>query len=217
MDNMTSMHMLDYDTWVLGTKYGSFELQYEHSLVGTRTFDRNWIQVDITAVHQRSVHNPGSAKLDKDGQRIVQVLLRQKIQGGKVLDKVYIEDIQVVERRDRVQPYKMNCGKFAIIKNEFNPLEWDYYGKFGTLERTWHRFFWGIGEFFDRNGLYVIIATIAFGMFSLVRWVKRRQQAKAIAQIKVDAEVALLEPDFEDAPPQYFDIPEIKIEDVDDK
>ncbi|KAF2682976.1 hypothetical protein K458DRAFT_244056, partial [Lentithecium fluviatile CBS 122367] len=132
MDKMTEMQMLDR-SFNLGTKYGCFELQYEHSLVGTGQTGKTWVQFDITGAHITG-RNPGSYMLDKEDQKMVQLLIREQVEPSDL----YIENIQVVERKERVQPFRMECGNLALLRTEFNPLEWDYYGQFGTLTRSWH-------------------------------------------------------------------------------
>ena len=71
-----------------------------------------------------------------------------------------IKDIQVVERQARQQPILMACGKVAMVQTSYNPLEWDYYGKFGTWDRTMHKVLGEVGDFFDENGLYIILISI---------------------------------------------------------
>lgn len=210
MGKMTSMHMLDHETWSLGTKYGQFELQYEHSQLATEQPGDAWLQFDVLGIHERGSHNPGSYYLTQDGQRMVQVLLSRQIKDDK--EVLVIKNVEVIERKDRAQPIKMRCGKYAMIQTQYNPLEWDYYGKFGTLSRTWHRVTWGTLEFIERNGFVLIIAAILFGAVRLIRWRIRRSQEQALAQVKDDAEAALLGPEDEDAPPDYANIPGVEEE-----
>ncbi|KAF2732317.1 hypothetical protein EJ04DRAFT_470349 [Polyplosphaeria fusca] len=204
MDNITSMHMID-ESWRVGTKYGTFELQYEHTVLATKQPFEEWLQFDIKAIHMRQQNNPGSANLDKDGQKMVQVLLSQEIREEKI--HLSIKDVQLVERHHRAQPIRMPCGKDAIVKTAYNPLEWDYYGKFGTWTRTMRKIWWGIGHFFDVNGFYIIIVSI----LAIVVWRIKREiiakGARSIVHGKEDEEAAvLLAPDYEDAPPEYSDL-----------
>ncbi|KAF2704680.1 hypothetical protein K504DRAFT_484872 [Pleomassaria siparia CBS 279.74] len=174
-------------------KYAKFELQYKHSLLATKDFNEQWVQFDVTGAHLRGV-NPGSAKLDKQNQKMVQLLLHRGVSNGQQV--LFIKDIQVVERKDRVQPLLMKCGKPAMVRTEYNPLEWDKYGKFGTLARSWHLALWKSKGFFMRNLPQMLVVSLLFASFSLVRWHIRRTQERKSAQIKGDDEAALLESDI---------------------
>lgn len=208
MTKMTTQHMLDR-SWVVGTKYGTFELQYEHAVIGTRAFGRNWIQFDVTAVHQRSTYNAASAKLDKEGQKMVQILLREPVDRAEL----YIEDVQVVEREDRVKPFKMKCGKLAMMRTEYNPLEWDYYGKIGTVTRTLRLM---LSSITDSWGVLTFWAVVISAAVFFRRRIVREQQEKALAEAREEAEAALLASDYSAEPPAYSDIsgPEEKTEEV---
>lgn len=205
MGKMTSEQMLD-PSWRLGTKFARFRLQYEHTLVATRVPGRNWIQFDVTGVHMRSQRNPGSYALDKEGQKMVQVQLRE----NAGTEQLYIEDVEVVERKDRVKPFQMSCGKLAMLQTDFNPLEWDYYGKIGTWSRTWHLMLWRTAHFFEANGLVLIVVALICGVVTLVRRRMMRRQEKANAYMADDAEAALLVVECDDAPPEYDDVPEFE-------
>ncbi|KAF2175117.1 hypothetical protein K469DRAFT_611775 [Zopfia rhizophila CBS 207.26] len=196
MGKIESMKMLD-ESWAVGTKYGLFELQYEHTQLATEVPYQDWVQFDITTIHMRQTHNPGSYDLDKDGQKIVQLLVSREIVDSK--PTLMIKDIQLLERKDRAQPVTMPCGKKAMIKTEFNPLQWDYYGKFGTTIRKVHVILWRTAEFFEENALPLIIVSLFLGGYSLGRWLYRRSRAQAVAQVKGDVEAARL------APPEYTD------------
>ncbi|KAF2106823.1 hypothetical protein BDV96DRAFT_469196, partial [Lophiotrema nucula] len=209
MDKMVEQHMLD-ESWVVGTRYGHFELQYEHTMLATEQALGEWLQFDVTAIHMRQNYNPGSFNLDNEGQNIVQLLLAREMFEDKA--RLFIKDIQLIERKDREMPMKMPCGKDAMIKTSYNPLEWDYYGKFGTWSRSFSVILNGIGDFFDANGLIIIIVSVLFGIASIVRWRINRNKARAIELVKEDAEAGvLLAPEYEDAPPEYADIPQILV------
>ncbi|KAF2652397.1 hypothetical protein K491DRAFT_681406 [Lophiostoma macrostomum CBS 122681] len=203
MSKMVDQNMMSHDAWNLGTKYGTFELEYEHALLATPRYGEQYLQFDVTRIHMRSTHNPGSYSMDRDGQKMVQLLLVQDMSNDKL--ELTIKDIQVIERQDRQDPIKMDCGKYAIITRKFNPLEWDYYGKFGTAERAWHQILWDTLKFIDRNGLIIIIVSLVAGIYSLVRWVMGRNKRQFAAQPTEDAEVGLLQADYTDAPPEYTD------------
>jgi hypothetical protein len=199
MSKVTEMHMLDA-SWFLGTK-PRFDLQYEHSLVGTKEPGKTWVQFDVLGAHFTSCKKPRSYMLDKEGQKMVQVLISQHLDN----QQLYIEDIQVVERKDRVQPYRMKCGRLASTQTQYNPLEWDYYGQFGTLTRSWHLLLWKTGHFISRNGLVLIVLAVIFGAVTLVRRRVARLQQRHVAD---GAEIALLVHAYEEGPPQYDDAAE---------
>jgi hypothetical protein len=201
MEKIVKTEMLD-ESFVLGTKFAKFELQYEHSVVRTRERGQAWIQFDITAVHMRSSSNPGSYNLNLEGQKMVQLLLKE----DEITGNVRIEDVQVVERKDRVMPFQMKCGRFAIFKSSFNPLEWDYYGQFGTSSRSWNMFLHGMRKFFMGPGLLLVIFTVIVGAVKLAK----RSIAKRREEKIEDAEIALLESECEDALPEYDDVPEFE-------
>jgi hypothetical protein len=215
MSKMASQKMLD-SSWRVGTKYGTFELQYEHTLLATNQPGEEWVQFDIIGAHRRGI-NPGSGVLDKDGQKMVQVLLRQDMSDNA--PTLSIKDIQVVERKDRVQPLKMKCGKLAIIKTVYDPREWDYYGQFGTFSRSWSVFVSKTLGFFWRSIPLLIIFAIIFSGFSIVRRVKKRNEERKLEAVKDDAEAgaALLAPEYDDAPPEYVDASETSVEKEEEK
>jgi len=200
MDKVTDMEMLDTN-WDLGTKFAHFDLQYEHSIVGTKELGKTWIQFDVLGAHLISCRKPRSYMLNKEGQRMVQVLINRHLDD----QQLYIEDIQVVERKDRVQPFRMECGRLAIVQTQYNPLEWDYYGQFGTLTRSWHMLLWKTGHFFSRNGLVLIVLAVIFVAVTLVRRRLALLQKKSVVD---DAEIALLAVEYEEAPPEYGDVVE---------
>jgi hypothetical protein len=150
--------------------------------------------------------------MTNDEQKLVQVLLRNET------NELFIEDVQVVARRDRAQPYRMKCGRLAMVQTVFDPTEWDKYGKIGTESRLQNMIVDKISDVwsddFQHNALVLPLALVlAFGIFMLRRWYVRRQQERSVAED--DAEIALLNGDYEDAPPAYADIPVIKIEEYD--
>jgi hypothetical protein len=204
MDKITETQMLDR-SFDLGTKFKRFELQYRHTVVGTKQAGKVWIQFDIVGVHMNG-QNPGSYLLDKEGQKMVQVLLREQTDIGQL----FIEDIQVIHGQDRTKPFMMKCGNLAMVQTEYNPMEWDYYGQFGTLSRSWHLLLWKTRHFVvSAKGFVIIIMAIVIGAVTLVKRRVARQQLKVIVN---DAEAALLAPEYEEDPPEYGDVP-----DIDDK
>ncbi|KAJ4299445.1 hypothetical protein N0V90_004690 [Kalmusia sp. IMI 367209] len=204
VDKMTSLHMMD-KSWDLGVKYGLFELQYEHSIIGMREPGKSWIQFDITGIiyPSESREKNNHYELRAEGQKMVQILLRETAEPHEL----YMEDVQVVERKDRAQPYVMKCGRLAMAQTAFNPLEWDSYGKFGTWSRSFNLLLWNMGELFWNNLPLFVIMAILIPLVTLAHWVVRRQQLRAATSDVDDAETGLLEEDYEDAPPTYEGIP----------
>src|SRR5689334_20585101 len=91
MDKITSMHMID-SSWNVGTKYGTFELEYEHTLLASEQPLEEWLQFDVKAIHMRQRVNSGSANLDIERQKMVQLLLVREMREDKV--HLSIKDIQ---------------------------------------------------------------------------------------------------------------------------
>ncbi|KAF2267172.1 hypothetical protein CC78DRAFT_577373 [Lojkania enalia] len=202
MTKMAHMHMLDDATWIVGTKYGRFELQYEHTLLATESPVEEYLQFDVTAIHMRSTYNPGSAKLNNGEQKMVQLLLGRQFVEDQV--NTVIKDIQLVTRQDREQPIKMPCGKTAMIQTEYNPLEWDYYGKFGTWSRAMHRLLWTLGSFLQHNAPFIIIFSIICKVIIVRRHINRRKAQAAELLGEEDTEAAVpLASEYGDAPPRY--------------
>jgi hypothetical protein len=192
--------------------------QYEHTVLRTQEYGQLWIQLDITGLVLRDVDDPTlgdrAVKLDKDGQKLVQLLLRQ----GKETDELSIEDIQVVTRAERVQPYRMKCGRLAMVQTFYDPMEWDSYGQYGTWERVLNLVTGKVGDFWADNVQHSsfvlpLAVFLTFGVVMLRRWYQKRQQEKNLSTD--DAETALLGSYYADAPPAYTDIPVIKIEEYD--
>ncbi|KAF2643633.1 hypothetical protein P280DRAFT_466400 [Massarina eburnea CBS 473.64] len=206
LDKMVESHMLD-ETFTLGTKYGAFELAYAHSVVGMQKRGRYWIQIDVTDVLVRGAHNPKSYNLTQDGQKMAQLLIKE----DRVTGALKIEDLQLVERKDRAMPFKMKCGRFAIKTTMFNPREWDRFGKFDTFSRGWNVLVHSSIEFLLGPGLVLIILTAIVGAVTLVKkFIAKRQNNNELED--EDAEAALLGNDYEDAPPEYEDVPELEEE-----
>ncbi|KAH7082668.1 hypothetical protein BKA63DRAFT_404309 [Paraphoma chrysanthemicola] len=205
--------------WQGPTSGVQLPLQYEHTVLRTQENGKLWVQFDVTGLPLSESNDPrfpflngDLVKLDMEEQKLVQVLLRNET------NDLSIEDIQVVARKDRAQPYRMKCGRLAMVQTAFDPTEWDEYGKFGTESRLQNMVASKIGEVwsdgFQRNSLLLPVGLLlAFGAFMLRRWYVRRQDERR--DVEDDAEIALLNRDYEDAPPAYADIPVIKIEEYD--
>jgi hypothetical protein len=208
--------------WLGPTAWGvQLPLQYEHTVLRTEEVGQLWIQFDVTGLPLGKSNDPRFPYLDAepvtlDGadRKIVQLLLRQQNETSEMS----IEDIQVVSRQDRAQPYRMKCGRLAMVRTAFDPADWDEYGKTGTSERTKNLIVGKVGDFWSdyvQNNMLVIpialLLLLCIG--ALRRWYGRRQQEKDC--VDDDTEIALLSSGYEDAPPAYADIPTIKIEEYD--
>ncbi|KAF1941130.1 hypothetical protein EJ02DRAFT_423350 [Clathrospora elynae] len=190
-------------------RHQEFPLQYEHTLLRTEEAGQLWFQFNVTGLPWGATNEPV-----KMGQKVVQVLLREQGSGNGIS----IEDIQVVEAKDRVQPYKMKCGKLAMVRTAFDPNEWDEYGKFGTWSRLWNLVMGSMGDFWfnnlQHNALMLPLALLLAVSIFLARLLyQQRHQENVSRDGDDDAETALL--GREDAPPPYADIPVIKIEEYD--
>ncbi|KAF2133708.1 hypothetical protein P153DRAFT_280453 [Dothidotthia symphoricarpi CBS 119687] len=181
-------------------------LQYEHSLLRDKEPGKFWVQFNVTGwvLQQTTV-----VHMDKVDQKLVQVLLHKEANGTDLR----IEEIQVVAREDRKQPYRMKCGRPAIVKTTFDPAEWDEFGKFGTWSRIMNLVLGNLGGFwydnFQHNARVLLLALwLAITVFLVRRWHQARQEEKDVLA-EDDAESALL-PSY-----QYSVIPVIKIEEYD--
>ncbi|OAG11580.1 uncharacterized protein CC84DRAFT_1080633 [Paraphaeosphaeria sporulosa] len=208
--NFTEMHMrkaIDLQmmdkSWNLGTKYGKFELQYEHTVVATREPGKSWIQFDVTGIlypYAMHKHDPkGYYELQAGDQKLVQILLREKAEPHELS----IEDVQLVDRKDRAKPYAMPCGRLAMAQTTFKPLEWDDYGKIGTWSR-WFNLLWDkTGELFLENLIYLPVVIVVVPALVLLRWMTRRQQQQQVAlPTENDAEAALVDSEHQDTTPE---------------
>lgn len=188
-----------------GSKH-DFLLQYEHSLLRDKEPGKFWVQFDVTGWLLQQTSEP--VPMDKAGQKLVQVLLHKEANGTDLR----IESMQVVERQDRKQPYRMKCGNLAVVKTTFDPAEWDEFGKFGTWSRILHVVLGTLGGFwydnFQHNARVLLLALwLAITVFLVRRWRQARREEKEV----------LAEDDAESAMPsyQYSVIPVIKIEEYD--
>lgn len=195
-------------------------LQYEHTVLRTQEHGQIWVQMDITGLALQMIEDPRfpglvaePVKLDNEEQKLVQILVQQH----KETNELLIADLQVVKRADRVQPYRMRCGRLAMVQTSYDPSEWDEYGKYGTWARTQKLVFDKTSDFWSENVednalVFPLAMLLAFSVVMLRRWYQSRQQGM-VAKAD-DVEIALLS-SFEDAPPAYADIPVIKIEEYD--
>lgn len=204
---MDGLEHISDPLWAPQTKAAKhdFWLQYEHSLLRDQEPDKFWVQFDITG--WIVAQNMDAVQMDKAGQKLAQVLVRKEAMS----DELRIESVQVVERKDRMQPYRMKCGNLAIVKTAYNPNEWDKYGKFETWSRLAYLVLGKLGDFwsdsFEQNAhIFILALWLAITVFLVRRWHQARQHEKALAE--EDAEIAL--PSY-----QYSIIPVIKIEEYD--
>jgi hypothetical protein len=185
-------------------------LQYEHTVLRTRNQGQLWIQFDVTGLPLDAIDDPRYPSLfgepvvlDKKEQKLVQLLLEQRPEGNELI----IQDVQVVARANRVQPYRMKCDRLAMVQTTYDPREWDKYGKYGTWERMQNLVMGQIS-------VWPLALSLALFVLLIRRWYQQRQQE--VNAMEYDAEYALLSVEGEDAPPAYADIPVIKIEEYDD-
>ncbi|KAJ4373059.1 hypothetical protein N0V83_003350 [Neocucurbitaria cava] len=194
----------------------SYALQYEHTLLRTEVHNRWWVQFDVTGLPWGETTAP--LKMDKEGQKIVEVLLSKQENSTELL----IETLQVVERKDRVQPSIMKCGRLAMVQTSFDPNMWDEYGKSGTWSRTWNFVLSKLGDFWSnslqQDALLLPLALLLALMVVLVRrWFQQRQQIRDMEEddMEMNLAMALLGSHHQDASRAYADIPVIKIEECD--
>lgn len=180
-------------------------LQYEHSLLRDKDPRKFWVQFDVTGwILEETIDR---VHMDKEGQKLVQMLLSKESNENELR----IEDIQVVERKDRIEPYRMKCGKLAIVQTVYDPSEWDRFGKLGTSSRLGNLVLGKLGDFWYEHlqanaRIFLLALWLAITVFLVRRWHHARQQEKDLAE--EDAEIAL--PSY-----QYSAIPVIKIEEYD--
>lgn len=201
MDKAIKLQLMD-ESWNLGTKFGRFELQYEHTVVATRESGKSWIQFDVTGILYPSAtytQDPmGYYELKAEGQKLVQILLHETTEPREL----FIEDVQLVERKDREKPYTMPCGRLAMVQTTFKPLEWDDYGKIGTWSR-WFNLLWSkTGDLFLGNLISLPILGVVVPALVLLRWMARRQRQKVALPAEDDVEAALLDSEHEDTTPE---------------
>jgi hypothetical protein len=194
-------HIVDFSMLRHNTE---FELQYEYRLLATAQPDLQYLQFDVTGVHNRQLENPRSYRLSKPGQKMVEILLHREVADGR--DSVVARSLNIIKRGERNTPLKMPCGKDAMVQIEYNPLEWDYYGKIGTWSRTWNMLPVEAWSWFERNWFNLHVVIFVSILISVVRRriVQSRQEA-AVLRAGEDQEAALLVDESADAPPEYED------------
>jgi hypothetical protein len=203
------------ELWREDSRYGvQMPLQYEHTVLRTQEHGKLTVQFDVTSLpldvlsdprfHPSLIGEP--YKMDTEQQKLVQLRLHRNKDTGELL----IEDISVVARADRTQPYRMNCGRLAMLRTTYDPREWDAYGKHGTARRMWNL----IMSKYVMNfaGFPAIVLGSCFILLARFCYRRRHQEKETTED---DAENALLGSEYADAPPAYADIPVIKIEEYD--
>jgi hypothetical protein len=190
-------------------------LQYEHTVMRTQNSDQLLIQFDVTGLpsqetdgtHYRTLDAAPMMRLEGDYRKLVQLLMRE----DDNTREMFIDDIQVVARKDRALPYRMKCGSLAMEQTAFDPTEWDQYGKIGTLMRLLKLVIGKLCDFWLHSALVLPLSLLLIlGLVMLQRQIWQREQEKN--SFDDDAEDALLGSGYDDAPPAYADIPVIKIE-----
>lgn len=189
-----------------------FPLQYEHSLLHTKEGNQWWLQFDVEGLPFGETIQP--VKMSNDRQHMVQILLGKQENSTGLL----IQDVQVIERKDRAVPFRMKCGNLAVVQTSYDPNEWDKFGKLGTWSRTWTLISSKIeGAWSDNLQSNLIMIPLAIMLaFCVVmgrRWYHQRHEENTAEEDGV--EIALLRSYYEDAPPEYANIPVIKIEEYD--
>jgi len=195
----------------------SLSMAFEHTVLRTQEGGQTWIQFDATrlflatpkGIRTHKQADIATVTLAQEDQKLVQILLQQDLESRQMS----IRDIQVVARKDREQPYRMKCGKLAMVQTRYNPSEWDEYGQIGT----WSRLFAEFGDFFNvqHNPLLLPLSVmVAISIWMARRWLQKQQQEDN-SMYDDEAQVALLEVEYEDLPPSYINIPMIKIEEYD--
>lgn len=183
-------------------------MAFEQTLLRTAEGAERMIQFDVTGLLPIA-DKKELMKLNGLGQKLVQIQLKV----NKDTREVSIGELQVVEREHRAQPFTMKCGRPAMAKTQFDPSQWDAYGKIGSWSRMFSRAF----SFLDlqQNPLLLPIA-LMLGLVGFVirRWLQRGEQNVRFADDD-EANVALLDIDYEDLPPAYANIPIFKIEEYD--
>lgn len=126
-----------------------------------------------------------------------ELLLHRGVEDNK--ETLEVRNMDAIQRSDRRTPLKMPCGRDAMIVTEYNPREWDEFGKIGTWSHMWNSV--SSESWFARNWLNIHFAVILLAIGVLIR--RRRLQAvEEAAAMHADAEAALL--DSDDAPPGYI-------------
>jgi hypothetical protein len=140
--------------------------------------------------------------MNEEGQRMFELLLHREVKDGE--ETVIVRYINDIQRGDREAPLKMPCGRDAMLVTEYNPVEWDEFGKIGTWTHTWNQFNdWSSDSWIMRNWLNIHFAISVFGIGILIRR-RRLQKAEQAAAMRAqeDAEAAL-SAECHDAPPEY--------------
>ncbi|KAG9228583.1 hypothetical protein BJ875DRAFT_412345 [Amylocarpus encephaloides] len=192
MQKMVDMQMMD-KSFNVGTKYGMFELSYEH----TTTLDSPDVEVlrfNVTNVDITSGRLKGGFTMSRDEQKAVELQLTYTKEEG-----MRISSIGLVGREDAILHGKMACGKDApVINFVYRTTEWDYYGHIGSWSRTFS-LMWeeGLKSLISKIPLMIIVSALC-GAIALARKrsLQRLAEHKAAAEggfFMVDEEEGLLE------------------------
>ncbi|KAF2832456.1 hypothetical protein CC86DRAFT_442690 [Ophiobolus disseminans] len=208
--------------WLGPTAWGvQLPLQYEHTVLRTQESGAIWIQFDVTGLPLSKTNDPRfpylavqPIHLEGEDRKLVQLLLRQQNETSGM----FIEDVQVVARKERAQPFRMKCGRLAMVQTSFDPAKWDKYGKLGTSARLQSLVVSKTGDLWSdyvQSNMFVFSLTVLLAMGMVMLRLKYWQRQLEEEESDVDSENALLSIGYEDAPPAYANIPVIKIEEYD--
>jgi hypothetical protein len=206
MGKMVDMQMMD-SSWKVGTKYGDFEISYEHTIMMTEERHVQLLQFVVTHAEKRE-RNPGSAVLDKPKQKLIQMKLsREHMNAG-----LKIKSIELVEQGEKITHARMPCGKEAPrFTQVYRVTEWDYYGHIGTWSRTWHKMTSdGADWLFDHMPHFMIVALILSVVVIRRRIIRARAAMKAIED--PEAVRFIVEDDEEGTPEPTQDEPHAELE-----
>ncbi|KAF2020140.1 hypothetical protein BU24DRAFT_459748 [Aaosphaeria arxii CBS 175.79] len=182
-----------------GRKFSRYALEYEHTILrADGSSEDELLQFDVTAIYRFNFPNPGTWSLNQEGQKMVQIKLKPGFQYGH--DLFVAEDIQLIDRKDRAQPMKMKCGRLAMVKTDYNPTEWDAYGKLGTWSRTGNVVASQAYDFMKNN---VVLIVAVFFAFAVVKAFRRRAARRAQEALALDDEEAATLIINVEAPPEY--------------
>lgn len=181
------------------TKYGQIEIGYKYTQLATSQPGVEWLQFDITELYIRQEHQMLGYHMDKEDQKMFQLSVHRPIQGNE--KTVTFGPVRTIQRGEKEAPLKMPCGRDAMLVAEYNPAEWDEFGKIGSWSHMWNS--WFSDSWFARNWLNIHFAVTLLAICILIRRrrLQRMEQAAAM-RAEEDAEAALL--DCDDTPPEYI-------------
>jgi hypothetical protein len=180
--------------------HGALELGYKHARLATKQPDLEYLQFDITSINSRRSGHMEIFDLNKEDQKMIEMLLHRGVKDNQ--ETVEIRTIDAVQRAQKQEPLKMPCGRDAMLVTEYNPKEWDEFGRIGTWSHTWNQL--QAESWFARNWLNIHFAVAAVAICVLIRrrWAQRGLQTAEMRE-QEDVEASLLSVEDGDAPPAY--------------